>query len=441
MRTQKLVRGTEMSDHRERYPSLRNNWDFLRLLFGRLVTNAGDSLYAVAAMWLVYDITGSTVYTGIAEALLLLPLVLQFISGPLVDRWPIIRALVVIQLIQAIAILSLPVAAYTGNLTIGFILVTIPLLALLNQFVYPAQSAALPQIVSDDQLPRANSAFSFVFHGLDMLFEAFGGVLIVLIGAASLFVLDSVTFVLAALLFVGVRIPATEDSTEETSKIDVSGYLTDMAEGVRCLRGSVFVETTFTVMITNFGVGMMFAVLPRFADIRAGPALFGAMLGALGVGRALGAAIASRLETVKYGHIRIIGSASRCLLWLGAVYALWPPLTVGLFLLAWIPPGMMGVMGNTLEQTVTPDHLLGRVSSVTVSASTLTLPIGALIGGVVGSIIGAVSTMAIAGLAFGVVSLYSALRPPLRRLPAMNDIDPTEFNIGETSSSSPKRSK
>ena len=59
----------------ESYPSLRRNRNFLGLL-GRLVTNAGDSLYAVVAVWLVHDFTGSTVYTGIAEALLLLPLVL-----------------------------------------------------------------------------------------------------------------------------------------------------------------------------------------------------------------------------------------------------------------------------------------------------------------------------------------------------------------------------
>lgn len=425
-----------MSDHvetaqtaDESYPSLRNNWDFLRLLFGRLVTNAGDSLYAVAAMWLVYDITQSTVYTGIAESLLLLPLVLQFISGPLVDRWPIIRALVLIQFIQAVAILSLPIAAYTGNLTVELLLVTIPLLALLNQFVYPAQSTALPRIVPDDQLTRANSAFSFTAKGLDMLFEAFGGVLIALLGATSLFVLDSVTFVIAALLFVGIRIPATENSAEDTAEIDVSGYLTDMAEGVRSLRGSVLLEMTLVTMVSSLGTGMTLAVLPSFADIRAGPALFGAMLGAIGVGRAVGAALASRLEMIQLGHLRIVTAGSGCLLWLGAVYAPWPFLAVGLFALAWIPAGIAGVMGNTLEQIVTPDHLLGRVSSVTASASTLLLPVGALLGGVAGSTIGTLTTMAAAGLTLGFVSLAYTVRPRLRRLPALNNIDPADFAI------------
>jgi predicted MFS family arabinose efflux permease len=425
-----------MSEHSEtaqtverEYPSLLKNRDFLRLLFGRLVTNAGDSLYAVAAMWLVHDITGSTLYTGIASSLLLLPLTLQFIAGPLVDRWPIIRALVVIQLIQAVALLSLPLAEYTGNLTVELVIVTIPLLALLNQFVYPAQSAVLPRIIRTDQLTRGNSAFSFANNGLDMLFEALGGVLIALVGAMSLFVLDSVTFVLAALFFVGVQLPPTEDSDEEPSKIDVSGYIADLAEGVKCLRGSVLVEMTFITMVVNFGVGMMFAVLPSFADIRAGPAFYGVMLAALGVGTTLGAAIASKLETVKFGHVRIIGHASSCILWLGAVYSPWPPLAVGLFALAWVPAGIGGVMASTFEQTVTPNHLLGRISSATASVSTLSLPIGALLGGVVGSVIGPVSTMMMGGLTFGFAGLFFALRPRLRGLPAMNDIDPKEFNL------------
>lgn len=150
------------------------------------------------------------------------------------------------------------------------------------------------------------------------------------------------------------------------------------------MRGSVFIEMTFATMVANFGTGVTFAVLPSFADIRGGPALFGGMLGALGVGRALGAAIASGVETVKYGHIKIIGSAGSCFLWLWAVYVPWPP----------SPP----------------------VCSL-------------LLGGVVGSTIRTLNTMAVAGLIHGFVGLFYAVRPCLRRLPAMNDIDPAEFDI------------
>lgn len=415
--------------------SLWSNFDFLRLLFGRFVTNAGDSLYTIAGTWLVYDLTGSSFYTGLASALLLLPPALQFVSGPLVDRWPLIRTLVWTQLIQAVLILSIPVAAYLDHLSVGVVLVTIPLLSFLNQFVYPAQNAALPRIVGKSQLTRANSAFSFANQGTNMVFDALGGVLIAVVGAVSLFVLDSITFVVAVLSFVGVRIPERPDTGDQAAEIDVSGYLSDLRDGVQWLRGTVFTEMMLTTAITNFGTGIMLAVLPGFAAVRGGSILYGALLGAIGAGGLIGALIASRLTHIRYGAIRIIGLGVGFFLWVGAVYSPWPALTVALFAITGIPIGVTNVMGQTLIQTVTPEELLGRVTSVDASVSTLTVPIGSFLGGTMGSLVGVVTTMAVAAFSFAFVSLYFAIRPRLRSLPAMDNIDQGEFGIRNWSSS------
>ena len=431
-----------MSNHSEAQttdesrPSLRRNRDFLRLLFGRLVTNAGDSLYTIAGTWLVYDLTQSSFYTGIAGALLLLLPALQFMSGPLVDRWSLTRTLVWTQLIQAIVILSIPVAAYSGHLSVKLLLLTILVLSLLNQFVYPAQNSALPRIVAESQLTRANSAFSFANQGTDMIFRALGGILIALLGTLSLFVVDSVTFLIAMISFIGVRIPSPAGTADKATSIDVSEYLSDLHDGIEWLRGTVFAEMMLTTAITNFGSGVMIAVLPAFAAIRGGPILYGALLGAIGAGGLLGALVASRLTHLKYGSIRIVGLGVGFVLWLGAVYSPWPALTVVLFALTGIPMGVTNVMGQTLIQTVTPDELLGRVTSVDASVATFTVPIGSFLGGVVGSALGVVTTMAVAAVSFAFVSLYFAIRPRLRHLPAMNDIDPAAFGVDIESPSS-----
>ncbi|WP_440008181.1 MFS transporter [Halomicrococcus sp. SG-WS-1] len=412
-----------------------NNRDFLRLLFGRFVTNAGDSLYTIAGTWLVYDLTGSSFYTGLAGALLLLPPALQFVSGPLVDRWPLIRTLVWTQLIQAVLILSIPVAAYFNRLTVELVLLTIPLLSFLNQFVYPAQNAALPRIVDKSQLTRANSAFSFANQGTNMVFDALGGVLIALIGAVSLFVLDSITFVVAVLSFTGVTVPERSDATDETAAIDVSGYLSDLRDGVQWLRGTVFTEMMLTTAVTNFGTGVMLAVLPGFAAARGGSILYGALLGAIGAGGLTGALVASRLTHIRYGSIRIVGLGIGFVMWIVAVYSPWPALTVVLFALTGVPMGVTNVMGQTLIQTVTPDDLLGRVTSVDASVATLTVPFGSLLGGIAGSTFGVVPTMAVAAFSFAFVSLYFSLRPRLRRLPAVDNIKEEKFVRRETAPS------
>ncbi|WP_232703532.1 MFS transporter [Halobacterium wangiae] len=412
-----------------------NNRDFLRLLFGRFVTNAGDSLYTIAGTWLVYDLTGSSFYTGLAGALLLLPPALQFVSGPLVDRWPLIRTLVWTQLIQAVLILSIPVAAYFNRLTVEVVLLTIPLLSFLNQFVYPAQNAALPRIVDESQLTSANSAFSFANQGTNMVFDALGGVLIALIGAVSLFVLDSITFVIAVLSFVGVTVPERSETIDERPAIDVSGYLSDLRDGVQWLRGTVFTEMMLTTAVTNFGTGVMLAVLPGFAAARGGSILYGALLGAIGAGGLTGALVASRLIHIRYGSIRIFGLGIGFVMWLVAVYSPWTALTVVLFGLTGVPMGVTNVMGQTLIQTVTPEDLLGRVTSVDASVGTLTVPFGSLLGGVAGSTVGVVPTMAVAAFSFAFVSLYFSLRPRLRRLPAVDNIEEEAFVLRETAQS------
>ncbi|HZD43167.1 MAG TPA: hypothetical protein VE134_03840, partial [Methanomicrobiales archaeon] len=97
--------------------SLFENRTFSRLFLGRLITNAGDSAYAVAAMWLAFQLGGSSFYTGLAGFLTMLPQTLQFLLGPLVDRWQIRRILLGTQLAQGILVLTIPVAYAMGWLT------------------------------------------------------------------------------------------------------------------------------------------------------------------------------------------------------------------------------------------------------------------------------------------------------------------------------------
>jgi MFS family permease len=189
------------------FVGLLRNTQLRRLFFGRLVTNAGDSLYYIASMWLVYDLTGSEFYTGVAGFLVMIPSAAQFLFGPLVDRISLRRLLVGTQVIQGVLVLVVPLAAAVNMLSVWVLLTVMPLLSLLNQPVYPAQSAALPRIVDREELVGANSLFSMAYQGVDAAFNALGGVIVATVGAVALFWIDSATFALATLLFLGLNIP------------------------------------------------------------------------------------------------------------------------------------------------------------------------------------------------------------------------------------------
>lgn len=93
---------------------LWQNPDFCRFFLGRFVTNVGDSLYSIAIMWLVFDLTNSTFLTGMTSSLLLLPYMLELIAGPFVDRFRIKPLLIGSQLYQGGIMLVLFIGAYTG---------------------------------------------------------------------------------------------------------------------------------------------------------------------------------------------------------------------------------------------------------------------------------------------------------------------------------------
>ncbi len=395
------------------------------------MTNAGDSLYTVAVLWLVFELSGSTVLTGIANSLLLLPWLLQILAGPIVDRFPLKPVLVGSQVLQGVVVLALPLAAATGWMSVGVLLAVVPILTLATLLMSPMQTTLVPRIVADSRLSRANSALATVTLGLDMVFDALGGAFIAVFGATTLFLFDSATFAVAGLLFAGIAVPkdTAKRESERTDGSILGSYIDDLRDGADVLRGTVFVELVLTTAVANLATGVTLAILPAFGDSLGGPTVYGLLLGALGIGRLVGSLVAPYFEGVAYGRLLLVGNSVAACCWFAAVYAPSPALTVVLFGLAWVPAGINGVLMATLNQTMFSSDLLGRVSSIKGTASGATLPLGSLIGGVVAEVLGITTTMGLAAFGFGFTGLYVLVRPRLRQLPAVEDADPAAFDV------------
>ena len=409
--------------------SVLRNRTFRRLFAGRLVTNAGDSLYYVGAMWLVLELGGSSFYTGLAGALVLAPQALQFLAGPLVDRWRIGRTLVASQVVQSLLVLVVPFAWLTGHLTVELVLVVMPILSLANQFVYPAETAALPRIVDDDELVDANSAFSFAYQGVDLAFNAAGGVLVAVVGAVAIYAIDSVTFAAAAALFALAGVPETERSERDEDAAPVADYLEKLREGVDYVRGTVLVPVMAGSVVVNFTIGAAMAVLPAFADVRGGAETYGLLLAAITGGILVGALVASTMKRYSLFALSAVGFGIGGSLWLAALASPWTLGTAALFFFAWIPVGVTNVVFAAFKQSVVPDGLLGRVSSVGASVSTAAAPLGSLLGGAAGDLWTPTAVVAAAGVGFLFVTAFWIAHPLLRGVPSVEDIDPAKYGL------------
>lgn len=403
------------------------------MFFGRIVSNIGDSLYSVAAMLLIYELGGSTFYTGLAGFLSILPRIVEFASGPLIDRIPIRSLLIRTQFIQAGMLLLIPLAAGLDFLSITLVLTLTPIISTLNVLIYPAQLAALPKVLPEKELTKGNSLFSIAYQGVDIAFNGLAGVLFVLIGPFALYLVNSGAFLIGAVIFLFIRLPkanfvaATEEQILDKKPflVTIKEYFGDLQEGVSVIFKSFIVKLLFGVIILNLVSAATFAVFPAFGQIIGGTEYVGFLLMASALGSLSGALIAPllKLERFPLGKMYVYGY-----LFAGSCWTLsaWMPtawLTLALYMVAWIPAGALNIVILTALQKIAPKKLIGRIFTAATSLSAIAAPIGSLLGGTLGVWIGSSLVVSISGMTVLLVAICWLLDPGFRKLPATMHLD------------------
>lgn len=397
-----------------RLAPLRNR-QFRRLLSGRAVSFLGDGLFTVAAMWLVFDLTGSTAATGLAGFLSRAPTALKAFAGPVVDRSRLDRVLVAAELWGALVVVIVPVAAAFGQLELWVVLATFPLLALGELFAAPAQTATLPRLLDGEELVRANSAFAVVTNAVDAGARAIAGLLVAAVGAVAAFAVDAVTFLVAGVAFALLSVPARDDEETPDGSLDVRSYLREIAAGGRVLLGSAAGVMLLASLAANFASSAAFAVLPAFAADRGGPDAYGLLIAAITAGSVVGSLVAPAVDELPLGRVTVAGFVIAASVWVAAVAVDGVLATAALLSASQVPIGVYNVSVQATLQQGVPDGLLGRVTATVSSVSNVVGPLGLLVGGVVGDLVGAVPVLYGAGIGFASAAAAWLASPTLRR--------------------------
>ncbi len=403
------------------------------LLAGRIVTNIGDSLYLIAAMWLVLDLGGSAFYTGLAGFLTTLPSTLQFLAGPLVDKYDKKKIMVISQICQLVLILSIPILYYVGWLNITLVLIIMPILSLMEQLTYPAQTSLIPIIVKNEQLASANSLMTFAFRSVDMISRGLAGAMIVMFGAINIYILDSFTFVITIVLFSMMKLQKSSDSRKEKVSIKqvAINYSNDLKQGFNFIKGTIIMNMFLGAILANFIFGMAFAILPIFSNEHGGADTYGYLLAAFSFGFLAGAVMAPKFRNFRLGMITIILYLIATLFWVGSVMLISYSTLLGVlfFSLATIPLGISEILLSTVGQMLIPPRLMGRVFSIITSVSALSYPLGSLSGGLLGIYFSPTLIFALGGLGLFAISTIWLIFSRLRNLPKPSDIQLTKNEI------------
>ncbi|WP_198300173.1 MFS transporter [Mageeibacillus indolicus] len=397
--------------------------DFYVLLLGRLITNFGDSLYAIASTLLVYQMSGSTVYSGITLFLTSSTAVVQLLLSPILDKINMRKFLILSQLIQAILILIIPALYYFEKLNVYHIMVLMPIISLVNQLVYPGQISLLPKILSEEELVTGNSFMTMAYQGSNAIFDTLAGFIISIFGFMTAFYADSASFILTGLLFCLLSIKLSHYNERENKKEGsiIKNHFKGLKEGLDLFKDSRIFALVLGVDFINFSATSISAVLPAFAKDEI---FYSLMLAGMGAGVLLGSLFAGlpKLKEVSLGKLYVCGMILVSLAWISVSYfATNIKVAAALYALGWFVVGIVNVYAQTMVQMIVPSEKIGSAMGAMVGISTFMAPLGALLGGYLGEYLSSPRAILIASLIILLVSIYWALNKNIRKLPAVSN--------------------
>lgn len=263
--------------------------DFRRLFLAQTISRGGDTVAAIALVVLVYQLTGSGLgVTGVVCAEIVPVLLLAPVAGPLIDRLPRVKVMIVADLWRMVLAAVLPLL---DQHVVGVYVIAFGLSAG-AVFFNPAAASALPGIVDEDELLAANSVLWSSAVIAQIALAPLAGLAVTAWGAAPAFWVNAATFALSAYILTGLRLPHVPAAMP-------GSWASRVREGVGLLVGDRLLRLLAAVqLLASLSAGATSALLVVLAAerLQAGATGFGVLLGAIGVGAAVGPFLLTRLS-------------------------------------------------------------------------------------------------------------------------------------------------
>jgi predicted MFS family arabinose efflux permease len=374
---------------------------FNRLAWSNLAAQSAEQIsLAAAPLVAVLALGAGAGETGILQTAQTLPfLLLSIPMGVLADRMRRRDLMASAEALRAVSLAAILLLAASG-------LLTLPLLAALGfigacgTIAYSVAAPALvPALVPRTALAAANGRIELARTIAFAAGPALGGALVGWTGAAIAFAVAATLSIAAVFLLGGLREPPRP-------ALPPRHPLRDLREGAAFVfRHRLLLPIFVTQVIFNVGFFILQAVYVPYAIHRLGfsASAVGATLATFGVGMVVGALAAPRImRGWRFGLVVIIGPVSGLAAAIVMALTLWMPsfaLAALSFFLMGAGPLVWVVSTTTLRQTITPGHLLGRVSAINIMAYGAR-PVGAALGALLGGLYGEETCLIVAVLVF-----------------------------------------
>jgi MFS family permease len=342
--------------------AFRESRDFRLLTIGATVTGLGTQAALVALPYQVYVISRSAFLTGLLGLVELGPLIaLSLFGGALADRFDRRLLLLWSQVALVLVASGLAAAALLGTPSLWLLYVLAGLSTAAAAMERVTASAMVPRLVGPDRL-RGALALTFGLYNVTMVVgPALGGLLISAAGVEGAYIADAVTCAGMVVTAYLMR-PQPPDAPEEREPIFRS-----IATGLRFVRGERALVGSFVIDLCAMTFGMPRALFPvlSLTVYHAGASGTGALFSAVAAGATVAALTTGWLEHARWLGRIVLGAVA---VW-GIAIALAGVTTslaigVAMLAIAGAADSVSAVCRTTISQTLTPDRLRGRMSSV-----------------------------------------------------------------------------
>ena len=335
------------------------------MVFGaQIVSYLGDWFAFVALAGLVEDVTNSRFLVSLVLVSMTIPgLFMSPIAGSFADRFDRRKILIVVSILQAFAALLLLLHSAAG---IWITFLSQCLIAGLAAFVGPSTSASVPNLVdNEDDLRKTNALFGSTWGIMLAVGAALGGLFAAVFGRDAAFIANAVSFVVAALLFAGVKRPMQSERTQNSSVGRVRP-IADMKEAINVAKKDpVILALLCSKMTFAVGAGIVSQLAVLASNVfNVGDSGRGLLIGVRGIGSGLGPILGARIAGRDMAKLlKVCGYAGLvfAVCYVGAALSPFIGMAAVFIALAHLSGGAQWTLSTLGLQMESPDHVRGRV--------------------------------------------------------------------------------
>jgi len=386
----------------------------VRMVFGaQVVSYLGDWFAFVALAGLVEDVTDSRFLVSLVLVSMTIPgLFMSPIAGSFADRFDRRKILIVVSILQAFAALLLLLHSAAG---IWITFVAQCLIAGLAAFVGPSSSASVPNLVdNDDDLRKTNALFGSTWGTMLAVGAALGGVFAAAFGRDAAFIANAISFVVAALLFSGVKRPMQSERTQNSNKGRVRP-IADMKEAINVAKKDpVILALLCSKMTFAVGAGIVSQLAVLASNVfNVGDSGRGLLIGVRGIGSGLGPILGARIAGRDMAKLlKVCGYAGLvfAVCYVGAALSPFIGMAAVFIALAHLSGGAQWTLSTLGLQMEAPDHVRGRVMAGDMAMVNTMIGFTSILAGLTSQFIGvrpAIIIFAVAAAAASVVYLFA----------------------------------